>query len=40
LRATSHRRLRYEPESNGTLNTPAPTKKKERFNNYDRLTDE
>jgi hypothetical protein len=40
LRATSHRRLRYEPESNGTLNTPAPTKKKQRFDNYDRLTDE
>ena len=40
LRATSHRHLRYEPESNGTLNTPAPTKKKERFDNYDRLTDE
>ncbi|QKG55532.1 hypothetical protein GKZ68_02075 [Hymenobacter sp. BRD128] len=40
LRAASHRRLRYEPESNGTLNTPAPTKKKERFDNYDRLTDE
>lgn len=40
LRATSPRRLRYEPESNGTLNTPAPTKKKERFDNYDRLTDE
>ncbi len=40
LRTTSHRRLRYEPESNGTLNTPAPTKKKERFDNYDRLTDE
>jgi len=40
LRATSHRRLRYEPESNGTLNTPGPQKKKERFENYDRLTDE
>ena len=40
LHATSHRRLRYEPESNGTLNAPAPTKKKERFDNYDRLTDE
>jgi hypothetical protein len=40
LRATSHRRLRYEPDSNGTLNTPAPTKKKERFDNYNRLTDE
>jgi hypothetical protein len=40
LRATSHRRLRYEPESNGTLNSPAPTKSKERFANYDRLTDE
>ncbi|MDO7888003.1 hypothetical protein [Hymenobacter cheonanensis] len=40
LRATSRRRLRYEPESNGTLNTPAPTKKKQRFDNYDRLTDE
>jgi hypothetical protein len=40
LRTTSHRRLRYEPESNGTLNTPAPQKKKQRFDNYDRLTDE
>ncbi|MGI4737928.1 MAG: hypothetical protein ACRYG7_22395 [Janthinobacterium lividum] len=40
LRTTSHRRLRFEPESNGTLNTPGPTKKKERFENYDRLTDE
>ncbi|GAA4506191.1 hypothetical protein GCM10023172_35160 [Hymenobacter ginsengisoli] len=40
LHTTSHRRLRYEPESNGTLNTPAPTKKKQRFDNYDRLTDE
>ena len=40
LRATSQRRLRYEPEANGTLNTPAPTKKKQRFDNYDRLTDE
>ncbi|TDN39483.1 hypothetical protein E4631_14395 [Hymenobacter sp. UV11] len=40
LRATSHRRLRYEPESNGTLNTPAPTKKKEQFDIYNRLTDE
>jgi hypothetical protein len=40
LRASSHRRLRYEPESNGTLNTPAPTKKKQRFDIYDRLTDE
>jgi hypothetical protein len=40
LRTTSHRRLRYEPESNGTLNTPAPVKKKQRFDNYDRLTDE
>jgi hypothetical protein len=40
LRATSHRRLRYEAEANGTLNTPAPTKKKQRFDNYDRLTDE
>ena len=40
LRATSRRRLRYEPESNGTLNTPAPRKKKQRFDNYDRLTDE
>lgn len=40
LHATSRRRLRYEPESNGTLNTPAPTKHKERFDNYDRLTDE
>ena len=40
LRATSHRRLRYEPESNGTLNAPAPVKKKQRFDNYDRLTDE
>ena len=40
LHATSHRRLRYEPESNGTLNTPAPKKKKQRFDNYDRLRDE
>ncbi len=40
LRAGSRRRLRYEPYSNGTLNTPAPTKKKERFDNYNRLTDE
>ncbi|GAB3638032.1 hypothetical protein GCM10027422_36220 [Hymenobacter arcticus] len=40
LRATSHRRLRYEPESNGTLNAPTPQKKKQRFDNYDRLTDE
>jgi hypothetical protein len=40
LRAASRRRLRYEPESNGTLNTPAPQKKKQRFDNYDRLTDE
>jgi hypothetical protein len=40
LHTTSHRRLRYEPDSNGTLNTPAPTKKKQRFDNYDRLTDE
>ena len=40
LRAASRRRLRYEPESNGTLNTPGPTTKKERFDNYNRLADE
>ncbi len=40
LHATSPRGLRYEPDSNGTLNTPAPQKKKQRFDNYDRLTDE
>ena len=40
LRATSRRRLRYEPESNGTLNIPEPEKKKQRFENYNRLTDE
>ncbi len=40
LRATSRRRLRYEPDSNGTLNKPEPTKKNERFENYDRLKDE
>ena len=40
LRATSRRHLRYEPESNGTLNIPEPGEKKQRFKNYNRLTDE
>ena len=40
LRATSRRRLRYEPESNGTLNIPEPGEKKHRFKNYNRLKDE
>ncbi len=40
LRATSRRRLRYEPESNGTLNIAEPGGKKQRFQNYNRLTDE
>ena len=40
LRAASRRRLRYEPEANGTLNIPEPRTRKERLRNYNRLADE
>jgi hypothetical protein len=37
---TTNRRLKFEQNANGKLPVPAPRTKKERFDNYDRLTDE
>ncbi|MGI4872484.1 MAG: hypothetical protein ACRYFX_15060 [Janthinobacterium lividum] len=40
LRATSHRRVKFEQEASDHLPVPAPRTKKERFKHYDRLEDE
>jgi hypothetical protein len=40
VRPTNNRRLKFEQNANGKLPVPAPRTKKERFDNYDRLTDE
>jgi hypothetical protein len=40
VRPSSNHRLKFEQHANGKLPVPAPRTKKERFDNYDRLTDE
>ena len=40
LHATTKRQLQFEQEANGELSVAVPRTKKERFDNYDRLTDE
>lgn len=37
---STNRRLKFDQNANGKLPVPAPRTKKERFDNYDRLTDE